>query len=88
MKLKYDFIIDEVAGQKVAIPLGQAEGFTGGFLKLNNTGAYIMELLKNDITEQEIISEIQKNYEVDDVNEVKEWVTSFIESLKKADVLL
>lgn len=86
MKLKYDFAIEEVAGKKVAMVVGENIEI-GGFFQLNDTGVYIMELLKNDITVDEIVKSIQKDFEVDSVDEIKEWVELFIENLKKADVL-
>lgn len=86
MKLKYDFVIEEVAGQKVAMIVGE-NAEKGGFLQLNDAGVYILNMLKNDITEEAIVANIQKDFDVDDINEVKQWVTSFIKSLQEADVL-
>lgn len=86
MKLKYNFVIEDVVGQKIAVPIGAEDGI-GGFLKLNDSGAYILNLLKNDVSAEEIISSIQKDFEVDDIAEIKEFVTSFLEELKKSDLL-
>ena len=86
MKLKYDFVIEEVAGQNVAMVVGDnTEKF--GFLKLNATGAYILNLLKNETTKEAIVANIEKDFEVENIEEVKMWVDSFINLLKEADVL-
>lgn len=86
MKLKYDFVIEEVAGQKVAMVVGE-NADKGGFMQLNDTGVYILNMLKEDVTAEYIIANIQKDFAVDDVNEVNEWVNAFINALQEADVL-
>ena len=87
MKLKYDFVIEEVAGQKVAMVVGE-DLDKGGFMQLNDTGIYILNLLKEDVTAEYIVANIQKDFEVDDIDEVREWVDAFIRALKEADVLV
>lgn len=86
MKLKCEIIIDEVAGQKIAIPLKQNK-FNGNFMMVNSTGVYLLELLKNDISVEDILISIQKNFEVEDIKAVEKVVLGFIENLKKADLL-
>lgn len=85
MKLKCEIVIEEVAGQKVAVPVGN--GACGSYFKVNSTGAHIIELLKNEISFDEIITSIQNNFEVDDIPRVRSVVANYIEKLKKADVL-
>ena len=86
MKLKYDFVIEEVAGRKVAMIVGENTE-KDGFLQLNDAGVYILNLLKTDVSKETIIASIQKDFEVDNINEVDQWVDSFIKSLQDADVL-
>lgn len=86
MKLKYDFVIEEVAGQKIAMVVGD-DADKSGFMQLNDTGVYILNLLKEDVTAEYIIANIQKDFDVDNINEVAEWVNAFIKALQEADVL-
>ena len=86
MKLKYDFVIEEVAGQNVAMVVGDNTE-KSGFLQLNTTGAYVLNLLKNETTKEAIVANIEKDFEVENIEEVKMWVDSFINLLKEADVL-
>ena len=86
MKLKYDFVSEEVAGQKVAMVVGENLD-RGGYMQLNDTGVYILNLLKEDVSAEYIVANIQKDFEVDDIDEVKQWVDAFIRALKEADVL-
>lgn len=87
MKLKYNFIINEVAGKMVAVAVGgDVENFNG-FLKTNKEGAEALELLKNDISYDELVNAMAEKHPETDLEEVKQFVTEFTEELKEAGVL-
>ena len=86
MKLKCEVVINEVAGKKVFIPLRE-NGDGNSVYTVNSTGAFILELLKNEITLEEVISSVSNNFEVEDIESAKAAVTSFLENLKKADLI-
>ena len=46
MKLKYQFVINNVAGETVAVSVGDTSGRFNGYIKLNETGAFIFKKLK------------------------------------------
>lgn len=86
MKLKYTFVINEVAGQQVAVPIDCPRG-EQSIIKTNETGAYILELLKKDITKEEIIAKIADDFEIESWDRLSKWIDIFIEKLKTAEVL-
>lgn len=86
MKLKYNFVINTVAGQMVAVPVNCGNG-EQSIIKLNETGAYIMELLKTDTDKQQIIETIKHDFEVADLAKLEDWIDNFLKKLKEADVL-
>lgn len=86
MKLKYNFVINEVAGQKVAVPIDCGCG-EQSVIKTNDTGEYILNLLKTDISKEEILNKINEDYEISSQDELSIWVDAFIEKLKSAEVL-
>ena len=86
MKLKYTFAVNEVAGQLVAVPIDCEYG-EQSIIKTNETGAYILDLLKNDITLQDILANIKENFDVSNTDEVENWVNEFLQTLKNANVL-
>ena len=63
MKLKVDFEIMELDDETVAIPLGKNAKLFHGVIKMNDTGAYIMNLLKEDISEEDIVRLIDMEYD-------------------------
>lgn len=87
MKLKYTFAISDVAGQTVAIPVDSGYG-EQSIIKTNDTGAYILNLLKQDITIDDIISQIKKDFETESEEALETTVNKFIDSLKAADLLI
>ncbi len=86
MKLKYDFVINEVAGQSVAVPAG-AFGEFSGMIKLNAEAAYIFKLLKADITEEELVSKTAANFGCSE-DDARANVEKIVSQLKGADLLV
>ena len=87
MKLKYNFVTNEVADKIVAVAVGGDLEKFNGFIKMNDTGAYIFNMLKSDVTEEEIVSAMKKDYEDAAEEEIRETVSEFVGKLKEADVL-
>lgn len=81
MKLKYDFVVNEVAEQYVAVAVGAGLEEFNGFIKMNDVGADIFELLKNDITLDEIIAQMLKKYPDATEEEARETITQFTDKL-------
>ncbi len=46
MKLKYNFVMNKVADKTVAVAVGDDLANFGGFIKMNDTGAFIFGLIK------------------------------------------
>ena len=88
MKLKYNFVTNEVADKIVAVAVGEDLEKFGGFIKMNDVGAYIFNMLKNDVTEDEIVASMLKDFEDATEQEVRETVKEFTDKLKEADVLI
>ena len=87
MKLKYNFVVNKVAGEIVAVSVGNSSGFNG-YIKLNETGAFIFKALKDDTTRENIITDLGNAYPDADKQDVIDSVDELIEQLKKADLLV
>lgn len=81
MKLKYNLIVNEVAGKMVAVAVGDDINEFNGFVKTNAAGAEILEILKNDVTLEEIVEKMSAKYPDMDVAELKSNIEKFIENL-------
>ena len=87
MKLKYNFVMNKVADKNVAVAVGADSEKFNGFIKMNDTGAYIFNMLKKDVTEDEIIASLEKEYEGVTKQELLNTVKEFIVRLKESDVI-
>lgn len=86
MKLKYDFAVREVAGKTVAIPVGEATENFDCMITLNESGAFIFNLLKQEITEEEILKAFLKEYDATE-QQAKGTIDAFLEKLKNSNIL-
>ena len=64
MKRNPDFLLRDVAGTLVIIPVGAAVTAFPGMITLNATGAYIWELLENEQTVETLTDALVARYEV------------------------
>lgn len=87
MRLACKFVINNVAGDNIAVPVGNDSPFRG-YIRVNETGKDIFELLKNDTDRETVISELQKIYPDAKPQEIEESVDDVIEKLSSAGLLI
>ena len=63
MKLSENYMLSEIDGQHVAIPIGQNVADMKKIISLNKTAHYICELLTSEMTVEEIIERMCEEYE-------------------------
>ena len=63
MQLKLPFEEVEISETMIAVPVGERVNEFKGVAEMNGTAAFIFDLLKNDVTEEEIIREMEKKYD-------------------------
>ncbi len=87
MKLKYNFVINNVAGSVVAVPVGTDSAAFKGYIKLNDTGAYIFKSLKTGASREELIEGILRDFEGAQRQEVEKTVDEFLDKLRASDII-
>ena len=87
MKLRYNFVTNEVAGKIVAVAVGEDLTKFNGFIKMNDIGAYIFNMLKDDVTVDDIVTAMAKDYQDSTEAEIREVVEDFVARLKKEEVI-
>ena len=65
MKRSNDFLLQDVAGTLVVVPVGEAAAAFRGMITMNGTGAYLWEQLENEQTEQTLTDALVAKYEVE-----------------------
>jgi hypothetical protein len=87
MKLKYNFVINEVAGSTVAVAVGEDAAKFKGFIKMNSTGAEIFRMLKNDVSKESLVENLSEIYPEEEIELLVKSVESFVAELIEAEVL-
>lgn len=81
MKRNPDFLLRDVAGTLVIVPVGSAVREFPGMMTMNTTGAYIWELLENEQTVETLTEALADRYDVSK-DEAQADVIAFLEKLK------
>lgn len=87
MRRSADFLLRDVAGTLVIVPVNQAVLAFPGMLTLNATGAYIWELLETKQTVQTLTAALVARYDVDSQT-AKADVEAFLEKLRPTGALI
>lgn len=64
MKLKQGFFTTDFQGKQLLLASGEAARYFQGIVRSNETAAFIVNCLKQDTTEERIVSALLENYEV------------------------
>ena len=86
MKIKKNFILREIAGTYIVVAVGEAVKNFNAVINLNETGAFLWKAIEKGTTEEELISLVVSEYEIDETT-AKEDVLAFIQRLKEANLL-
>lgn len=66
MKIKDGFMLREIAGSWVVVPLGQRVVEYNGLMILSESGALLWKLLENGAEMDELVQAILSEYEIDE----------------------
>ncbi len=86
MKIKDNFILRKISDSFVVVPIGDAVVDFSGLINLNETGAFLFEILQNGAEEPELVDFLMKEYDVDE-NTAKADVKNFVNKLKGAEIV-
>ena len=86
MKLKKQFVLREIVGEAVLVPIGESAARFNGLLTVNELGKFIWENIESSKDEDELLQRILDEYEVDgDV--AKDDLDEFLGKLKEIDII-
>ncbi len=86
MKLKSGVITDDLNGEFIAVPSGNASRSFNGMIRNNVTANFLFERLMNDTTEENLVSDLLEKYDVSEKT-AKSDVHDFLEKLRKTGLL-
>lgn len=84
MKIKDGYLLKEVAGNHVVVPVGNIS--FNGMISLNETGVLIWKKLEEGCEEADLVAAFLAEYEVTEAT-ARNDIRIFVEKLKKAGIL-
>jgi hypothetical protein len=86
VKIKSDFMLREVAGYYVVVPVGNGAMDFNGVINLNESGATLWKAMENDITEDGLVDALMAEYDVD-ADRAKCDVKAFVKKMMDAKLI-
>ena len=86
MKIKDNFILKEIAGSYVVVPVRSRAVDFSGVIKLTESGAFLWRLLEKGADREELIAKMLEEYDVDEARAAAD-IDKFVAKLKEADLL-
>ena len=64
MKVSNEFILREIAGEYMLVPVGSAAASFNGLITMNEVGCFIFNALRTEQTEDALVEQITAEYDV------------------------
>ena len=87
MKRSTDFLLRDVAGTLVVVPVGAAVATFPGMITLNETAAYIWELLEQEQTVDSLVEAMAERYDAP-AEKIREDVEALVERLRSVGAIV
>lgn len=82
MRIKDGYLLREIAGTYIVVPVGNRVIEFNGLINLSESGALLWKELSGGAQEQELVKAIRREYDIDEETaavDVKEYVNSLLE---------
>ena len=86
MKVEKEFVLREIAGDYIIIPTGKTVLDFNGLITVNEVGADLWRMLQEDVTMEDLVEGILKEYEVDE-SVAREDIQEFLMTLENGGIL-
>lgn len=86
MRIADGYILRNVAGSNVVVPVGDRGVDFTAIISVNETGAFIWKQLENETTKENILAAMLNDYDVDE-QRAKADIEKFISTMREAGLL-
>ncbi|SCJ35086.1 Uncharacterised protein [uncultured Clostridium sp.] len=86
MKINKEFILREIAGEYILVPIGDTSLSFNGLITVNDVGAFIWNNIEKSSSEEELLNLILDEYEVDKAS-AKEDLDEFLDKLRESEII-
>lgn len=88
MKLSENFVLKNIAGANVVMPVGEAVGKINGMIKLNLSAKVIWDSLEANKDFDGIMEEMKNTFSDVDEETLKEDINAFLNKLREHEILV
>ena len=81
MKIKNGFVLREVGGESVVVPVGEMSKAFHGMINVNETGAFLWKFFSEEHSIDEGVAALLKEYDVEE-SIAREDVEKFVETIE------
>ena len=86
MKLKSEFVLRKFSDKFIAVSVNDSADDNNVLISMNSSGAFVFELLQNEITYDEVINRLTDKYDID-ISTANADFDEFLENVRKAGML-
>ena len=86
MEFKKKFILRNIVGETILVPIGQNNEAFNGLITINELGKFIWENLESSKDEEDLLHKILEEYEVEE-KEAQEDLEEFLDKLRQVDII-
>ena len=87
MRVSKDFILREIAGEFMLVPVGKAATNFNGLITMNEIGDFLFRALEQEQSEKELVEKILQEYDVDRDTAQKD-LQEFLQQLRELGALI
>lgn len=87
MRIKNGFVLKEIAGVNVVVPIASQMVSFKAIISLNESGAFLWKQLESEKTEEELLKAFLSEYDIDETTASAD-IAEFLSNMKKADLLV
>lgn len=86
MKIKEGFILRQIAGEDIVVPIGNNIADFNGVIRLNESAAFLWRELQSEISKNDLVNKLKSEYEIGEELAAKD-VEDFIKTLEENNAL-
>lgn len=87
MRVSDQFILREIAGDSILIPVGKVAMSVKGLIALSETGAFLYNILKENSTHEDLVTALTSEYEVSKIEAVAD-IDAFLDQMRQLNMLV
>lgn len=87
MHIVNGFMIREIAGERVAVPIGEAVRRFSGMISLNDSAAFLLQLLQTEQTPDTLLQAVLKEFEVSQEDAQRD-ISEFLSVMNQLNLLV